>query len=154
MKHIPFISAKFAAQFIRVAQGAFLRPSNVMSWGDVFDPSRILESYSLKFYHSRGGTFCEVSRGGETKRRKLDADLGAGTEWGNLLRRYLPRGREVISFALAIAGNGMGNATYGTIAFSHDVFMDGESMRKGVMKPQTASRLCLEIRRMFSPANG
>lgn len=153
MKHIPFISAQFSQKFIRCVQGAFLRPAGGMSWGDVFDPSRILESYVMKFYHNRTGTWVEVIYNGQSKRRQLDNDLWAGTAWGELLKKYLPRGREVLSFGLAIAGNGMGcNSTFGTVAFSHEVVMDGETMRKGVMKPQTASRMCLEIRRMFSPS--
>ena len=150
-----FVSAAFVEKFIRTCNecelvGAF--PS--MDWNDLYNDENATERYTVKLFHRAGGTFAEVTYNGRAKAHKLNADIYAGTGWKDLVDTYLPRGREVATFALAISGPMVDpkTAVFATSSRRHEIVFDAETMKKGSVSPLEVFTLCGELRHALTPS--
>lgn len=151
-----FIPADFAKKFIELAESCImLAPLRSIStrWDDIYDDEQARERYGLKLFNRAGGTFAEITYNGRGKAHKLNRDIYAGNGWADLVAKYLPRGREVVTFGLAIAGKDVLNlAVFGTSSKSHELYFDAETMSKGTEDAFAVSALCGEIRKCFTPS--
>ena len=149
-----FISADFAKKFIDLVNDCeLLAPLRAISnrWDDVYDDAEARERYGFKLFHREGGTFAEISYNGRSKVHKLNRDIYAGNGWVDIVSKYLPRGREVMAFGLAVSGKDILNlSVFGTSAKSHALYFDGETMSKGNADAFAVSALCAELRKCFT----